>query len=163
MTYQWYDYTSADAPIAESFLDPAARRFTGCEEGWEDYCTYWLGEPETRLGENFWVKLIRLEGEPVAVMALFLGDGVLLVSEFILSPAMRGRGHGSAILRELLACGEEILGFEIHRARAVIFPENRASIRAFEKAGIGFESAHPDGDALYYVYERPMDRGRSLS
>lgn len=37
MTYQWQDYTAADAPIAESFLDSAARRFTGCDEGWEDY------------------------------------------------------------------------------------------------------------------------------
>ena len=158
MTYQWYDYTSADAPIAESFLDSAARRFTGCDEGWEDYCTYWLGEPETHPGENFWVKLIRLEGEPIAVMALFLGDGVLLVSEYILSPAMRGQGHGSAILRELLSHGEEILGYEIPRARAVIFPENRASIRSFERAGFGFESAHPDGDALFYIYERDESR-----
>ena len=158
MTYQWYDYTRSDAAVSESFLDPVARRFTGCEEGWEDYCSYWLREPETRLGENFWVKLIHLEGEPVAVMALFLGDERLLVSEYILAPSMRGQGHGSAILRELLAHGEEIVGFGITRARAVIFPHNQASIRAFEKAGFRFETAHPDGDALYYVYGRAESR-----
>lgn len=153
MIYQWNDYTSADAPIAESFLDPAARRFTGCEEGWEDYCTYWLCDPDTRLGENFWVKLIHLEGKPVAVMALFFGFDGLLVSEYILAPAMRGQGHGSAILRELLAHGKEIVGFGITRACAVIFPENQASIYAFERAEFRFDSASPDGDALYYVYE----------
>ena len=158
MTYQWYDYTRADAAVTESFLDPAARRFTGCEEGWESYCTYWLGDPDTRLGENFWVKLIHLAGEPVAVMALFLGDERLLVSEYILAPSMRGKGHGSAILRELLAHGEEIVGFGITRARAVIFPENQASIHAFERAEFRFDSASPDGDALYYVYERDESR-----
>ncbi len=158
MTYQWQDYTSADAPVAEFFLDDAARRFTGCEESWEDYCTYWLHEPETRLGENFWAKVIYLDDTPIAVMALFLSDGVLLVSEYIISPAMRGKGHGSAILRDLLVHGREILSFEISRARCVIFPNNHASIRAFEKAGFRFETAHPDGDALYYVYGRAESR-----
>ncbi len=155
MAYPWIDYTPDHAPVAESFLDDTARRMTGCEDGWEDYYTYWATHPATRMGENFWAKVICPEDRPIAVMALALhSDGTLTVSEFIVSPCERGKGHGTAILRDLLAHGREMLGVEFGRVLAVIYPHNTASKRAFEKAGFRFESAHPDGDAHYYVYER---------
>ena len=153
MSYVWLDYSHADAPTVEAFLDDAARRMTGCEDGWEDYYTYWENHPDTHMGENFWAKVISLDDTPLAVMALFLHDGVLSVSEYIVAPDLRGKGHGSAILRDLLANSQEVIGAKINCARAVIFPGNEASIRAFEKAGFHFASAHPDGDALCYVYE----------
>lgn len=158
MLYHWLDYTPAHASVAESFMDGDARRFTGCEDGWEDYYTYWASHPDTLMGKNFWGKLVCLEDQPVAVIALALQDGRMTISEFVVSPDMRGKGHGSAILRELLDRGTEILGVEIFYAMAVIFPDNTASARAFEKAGFGFETVHPDGDAYYYVYKRDASR-----
>ena len=63
-----------------------------------------------------------------------------------------GQGLGGKLLQELLA-GEEIIGFAIENAEAVIFPSNIASQKAFEKAGFRYHHAHEDGDAFYYVYE----------
>ena len=82
-----------------------------------------------------------------------MDEGRLTISEFIVSPEMRNQGHGTAILRELLRYTQEILGVSFQQAVAVIFPNNQASQRAFEKAGFIFESSHPDGDAWYYVYD----------
>lgn len=45
-----------------------------------------------------------------------------------------------------------ILGRTIKDAEAVIFPDNIASQKAFEKAGFIFYSEHPDGDAWNYRY-----------
>ena len=42
-------------------------------------------------------------------------------------------------------------------ADAVIFPSNKASQKAFEKAGFKYETIHPDGDAMYYIYKAPND------
>lgn len=40
----------------------------------------------------------------------------------------------------------------IVKANAVIYPNNIASQKAFEKAGFTFVSAHPDEDAWNYEY-----------
>ena len=65
---------------------------------------------------------------------------------------MRGYGIGSAVLRELLDNGEDIIGQKTDKVMAVIFPGNTASQKCFEKAGFKYVSSHPDGDAWYYRY-----------
>jgi RimJ/RimL family protein N-acetyltransferase len=109
-----------------------------------------------------WAKMFCVDGTPVGVCLLGMENSVLTVSEILIDPMQRGKGYGSAALQELLAEGSAILGKQILSAKAVIYPDNIASQKAFEKAGFRFESAHPDGDAWYYRYDRvsfvPIDR-----
>lgn len=153
MLYRWIDYTSEYASLVESWIDDVARRYTGCDDGWEDYFNYWKNDSQTQMGVNFWGKVICREDTPIAVISLGFSENRFTVSEFIVAPQYRNQGYGAKILRELLAHGEEILGRPIESVFAVIFPDNISSQRAFEKAGFGFESAHPDGDAWYYTYQ----------
>ena len=160
MCFDWIDYPGPYRETAEAWLDPEAKRFTGCEEGFYEFYRYWANTPEPLLNKNFWFKVIVHNGEPIGVIAVALWEGVFTVSEFLLHPDRRGLGLGSAILRELLNLADSILGKPIESAQTVIFPGNRASQRAFEKAGFVFESTHPDGDALYYRYLRDTSASR---
>ena len=65
-------------------------------------------------------------------------DGVREVTIYIAEPA-RGRGVGGALLRELVA-ETEALG--IWTLEAGIFPENKASIRIFERCGFRVLGIH---------------------
>ena len=58
MKYTWIDYNSAYEKIVDSWLDEDAQRFTGCDEGFEEYYQYWVNDVNTKLGENFWAKII---------------------------------------------------------------------------------------------------------
>lgn len=153
MKYQWSDYTKEHAALVESWLDDEARELTGMDDGWEDFYEYWKNEPDMALGENYWCKVISEQGVLFAVIALALYEGKLTVMEFLVDSRRRGHGLGSSALCELMALGSEIIGEDITLAEAVIFPNNKPSQRAFEKAGFRFSSAHPDGDAWYYRYE----------
>ncbi len=70
------------------------------------------------------------------------------------APEERSKGKGSLIIADLIENSNELIGLQINQYKAVIFPNNPASKRAFEKAGFKFECAHPDGDAWYYVYDK---------
>ena len=154
MRFAWRDYDLNDGAVAEEWMDDVARRNTGCDDGWGSYVRYWMEEDDTIPGENFWCKIISENGEPFAAAAVGYWEGLFTISEIVIAPEKRGRGYGSALIRELLENGEVILGKEIVSANAVIYPDNLASQKAFEKAGFRFESVHPDGDAWYYVYHK---------
>lgn len=72
--------------------------------------------------------------------------------ELVVVPEKRGQGKGTKLLKALLD-GNKIIGTAIQKCEAVIFPGNKASQRAFEKAGFQHHHTHEDGTALYYVYE----------
>ncbi len=152
MKYHWIDYTSSYKNMVDSWIDKDAKRFTGCDEGFDEYYQCMSNESETKLGENFWAKIIIVDTDPVGIIAIGLWDGVFTISEFIIRPDKRGNGIGSSVLAELLAQSKKIIGIEIKDANAVIFPNNVASQKAFEKVGFVFHSEHPDGDARYYRY-----------
>ena len=153
MEYAWRDYTASDAAVIEHWMDADARYYTGCDDGWDTYVSYMLREDYIRPGENFRCLVISAGEFPVAAAALYLDeDGTLCVSEFVVRPDMRGGGHGTAILRALAACADTLFNGQVLAIRAVIFPDNSASIGAFERAGFQFTHAHPDGDAFYYRY-----------
>ena len=152
MKNNWIDYTSAYKEMVESWMDGDAKRFTGCDEGFDEYYQSEVNDPETKPGENFWVKIIIANTDPVGIIALGLWDNILTISEFIIRPDRRGNGLGSLALVELLAQSNNIIGVKIKDAEAVIFPNNIASQKAFEKAGFIFHSEHPDGDVWYYRY-----------
>ena len=154
MKYKWIDYSGKYKETVESWLDDTAKRFTGCSDGFDDYYQYWINDKETKLGENFWVKIILLENKPIGAVALGLSDGAYVISEFLICPDMRGKGFGSSILNELIIRSRNIIGIEIKNATAVIFPDNIASQKAFTKAGFVLQSVHPDGDAYNYSYHK---------
>lgn len=157
MKYTWIDYTAQYKDVVDSWVDEDAKRFTGCDEGFDKYYQYWANETETKLGENFWAKII-IDTDPVGIIAIGLWDGVFTISEFIIRPDRRGNGIGSSVLVESLAQSEKIIGVKIKDANAVIFPNNVASQKAFEKAGFIFYSEHPDGDAWNYRYQSDHNR-----
>ena len=100
------------------------------------------------------MKIISADAFPVGVIAVGLWDAVFTISEFIISPDKRGEGIGSSALAEFLDKSKDIIGLNIKDANAVIFPNNIASQKAFEKAGFVFHYEHPDGDAWYYRYHK---------
>ncbi len=152
MKYDWIDYTSEYKDIVDSWLDEDAKRFTGCDEGFDEYYQYWVNDSETKLGDNFWAKIIIADAAPVGIITFGLWDNVFTISEFIIRPDRRGKQFGSSALAELIAQSKNIIGVAIKDANAVIFPNNIASQKAFEKAGFIFYSEHPDGDAWNYRY-----------
>lgn len=157
MKYSWIDYTASHKEMVDAWIDEDAKRFTGCDEGFDAYYQYWANEPDTELGANFWAKII-IEGTvPIGIMTIGLWDGVFTISEFIIRPDMRGKGFGASVLAELLSESYEILGTVIKNADAVIYPNNIPSQKAFEMAGFVFHSEHPDGDAWNYQYHKIED------
>ncbi len=162
MIFAWIDYTEKDLRLIDEWLDEEAQVFTGMDDGFGAYYDYWVSEEDTRLGENFWVKVFCRDGVPAGLAVVSFWDGVFTVSEFLVAPALRRKGVGSAALQELLERGQSILGKTVVSAKAVIYPNNIASQKTFTKAGFHFEQVHPDGDAWYYRYDRfsfvPIDR-----
>ena len=154
MRFIWTDYRADDEETVEKWMDHTARRNTGCDDGWAEYANACMEDEDTVLGENFWLMKVSGDGEPFAAIAVGLWEGELTISELVVAPEKRGHGFGSALLRELLDNSGTILGKEFESARAVIFPDNAASQKAFENAGFRFESAHPDGDAWYYTFRK---------
>lgn len=154
MRFTWTDYSEPYYDIVESWLDETAVDGLGLDDGgWKAYYEYWAHDELSRIGENFWCKVILDGDKPFAVAALFMADdGTLNVAEYAVVPSLRGKGYGSSALRELLTKGQDIIGQPISSASAIVYPNNVASQRAFEKAGFKFDHAHPDGDAWIYTY-----------
>ncbi len=154
MTFQWTEYTEKDRETVDGWLDAQAVRMTGMDEGFHSDYTYWSEQPDMEIGANFWAKVFSVGDQPAGVVLLSKEEAILTVMEILVDPALRGKGLGSAALRELIAEGNAILGIPVTAAIAVIFPDNLPSARAFEKAGFRLDSLHPDGDAMYYRYDK---------
>ena len=72
--------------------------------------------------------------KPFAVIQFGFHEDTFTSMETFVAPEKRNQGKGSELLKELLTNGKSIIGREINRADAVIFPSNKASQKAFEKA-----------------------------
>lgn len=151
MDLVWRDYAPETMGFIEKWLDDAAIKSTGLDEGFRSFYEYWANEDGYVPGENFWCKVVCEDTEPFAVIALCEHEGKVIIMELLIAPEKRGLGLGSKLLKELLHdCS--VIGFAIEKSEAVIFPGNKASQKAFEKAGFRYHHAHEDGDALYYVF-----------
>ena len=153
MNFTWLDYDPQTMGYIESWLDGAAVQSTGLEEGFRDFYEYWAREDGYVVGENFWSKVVFEKDIPFGVIAFSLYRDKVTIMEIVVAPEKRGLGSGSKLLKELLEC-DEIIGFSIHKAEAVIFPDNTASQRAFEKAGFFRHHTYEDGSAMLYAYEK---------
>ena len=152
MRFDWKDYIPDTMPFVENWLDEHAVRMTGMDDGFRAFHEYWINDGKMKLGKDYWCKVVYNGKTPFAVIALSLYEGNFNIMEFLVMPEMRGKGLGTALLRELLSDGEMIIGHRIERATAVIFPNNPASQKAFEKAEFVFDHANDDEDAWYYCY-----------
>lgn len=152
MNFAWYDYNPDIMQFVENWLDEYAVRMTGIDNGFRDNYEYWANEDCTIIGKNFWCKVAFENEIPFAVIELGLHEGTVTVMETIVAPEKRGQGMGSKMIKELLADGKKIIGFDIQKAEAIIFPSNKPSQKAFEKAGFSYHHTHEDGDAMTYVY-----------
>ena len=155
MEYIWRDYDPETMGYVENWLDEAAVKSTGLDDGFRDFYEYWAKEDGFATGENYWCKVVFEKEQPFAVIALALYEGKVTVMELVIAPEKRGQGRGTKLLQALLA-NEEILGFVICDSEAVIYLSNIASQKAFEKAGFRYHHTHADGDALIFVYKRNL-------
>lgn len=152
MRFDWKDYVSDTMPFVEDWLDDYAVRMTGMDDGWRAFHEYWITEGGMTPGKDYWCKVVYDQAAPFAVIAFSLYEGNYHVMELLVKPEMRGKGLGTVLLRELLSNGETLFGHLIEKATAVIFPNNPASQKAFEKAGFAFDHANDEGDVWYYSY-----------
>lgn len=156
MNFKWVDYNPDTVRYVEKWLDKKAVKMTGMDDGWRYNYEYWNNEEGIVVGENYWCKVVLENGEPFAVVLFSLHESVIYIMEVLVAPKVRGKGKGSKMIKELLDNGKEIIGLDIHKAEATIYPSNEASQKAFSKAGFKHESTHEDGDAMNYVYEKTL-------
>lgn len=126
---------------------------TGLDEGFDNYVNSVIADNANYPGAKDYFKVI-FEGDiPIAVAVYGMYEGIVTIAEIVVAPNERGKGKGTQVISELLDICTTSANNDIKQFRAVIFPNNMPSQRAFEKAGFHFESAHEDGDAWYYAYE----------
>lgn len=136
--------------------DPAARAasLSTAPIAWDAHVTWLRGrlrDPNCDL-----LVVCDTDGEPFGMVRFDLRGDEAVVS-VNLDPAARGRGLGARALAA--ACRGLFARRRVGRVRAIIRVENRASRRAFEKAG--FRRAQAAGDAvgpdvLHYTLERSV-------
>ena len=153
MVFTWTDYQTENAALVDSWLDDAAVRMTGIEDGFDEEWRATLKEAGSFPGCKDFCKIVSENGVPFAAVKYGFYQNNATVSVIIVDPTQRGKGRGSAVLRELVTNVNTLVGEKVDRLEAVIFPSNAASQKAFEKAGFVFERAHEDGDALYYSFD----------
>ena len=153
MNFDWRDYNPETMGFVEDWIDEVAVKMTGMEDGFRQEYEYWSNEDYNVVGDNYWCKVIFENKNPFAVIEFGLHEGCFTIMGIIVEPEMRGQGMGSKILKELIENAKVIIGMDIQKADAIIFPSNIASQKAFEKADFKYHHTHEDGDAMTYVYE----------
>ena len=152
MNFVWSDYHPGTMGFVETWLDEDAVKSTGLDEGFGSFYDYWSKKEGFTVGENFWCKVVSQNDKPFAVVAFCRHECKILIMELLIQPEKRGQGNGTKLLAEFLQ-SEEFRGCAIEKWEAVIFPDNIASRKAFEKTGFRYHHSHEDGNALYYVHE----------
>ena len=152
MNFDWQDYNPETMGYVENWLDEHAVRMTGMDEGFRQEYEYWSNEDYNIVGENYWCKVVFENEVPFAVIEFGLYEGVVTIMETFVAPEKRGQGMGSKLIKELIENAKDVIGIDIEKSEAIIFPINIASQKAFEKAGFKYHSTHEDGDAMTYVY-----------
>ena len=153
MNFAWRDYNPETMGFVEDWIDEVAVKMTGMEDGFRQEYEYWSNEDYNIVGDNYWCKVIFENKNPFAVIEFGLHEDCFTIMEIIVEPEMRGQGMGSKIIKELIENAKFIIGMDIKKADAIIFPSNIASQKAFEKADFKYHHTHEDGDAMTYMYE----------
>jgi UDP-2,4-diacetamido-2,4,6-trideoxy-beta-L-altropyranose hydrolase len=112
----------------------------------------WLAARLDGPGGRLWIA--EEAGDPVGQVRVDVAGGTGTVS-IAVAPAHRGRGVGSRVVRALLVEMEPDL--EVRELRALVHPENAASLRAFVRAGFQDTGRTQRG---FVVLELPAERNR---
>ena len=145
MIFEWNDYKNEDAAEIDSWLDEEAVRFTSMDEGWNADAAYWM---ENTADGMFWCKTISSGG--VLTGAVYIvewneeNQGGFTIGEVLVRPDARGKGIGTAMIKELMDHSIEIIGKRMNSPDAVICASNASSIRMFEKAGFTMKIREDD-------------------
>jgi predicted dehydrogenase/RimJ/RimL family protein N-acetyltransferase len=113
----------------------------------------WLARSLEDRSARLWIA--ECEGHPVAHVRANVLDNGAAELHIVVAPQARGRGLGQAAL--VLAGAQILADPEISLLRAHVKPDNRASLRAFARAG--FEVVGTDADGLLRL-ERSTPRIR---
>lgn len=151
MEFLWVDYRSGDAELIDSWLDDTAVAMTGIDSGWEKYWQEVIADAVNYSGCEDRCKLVKRDGIPVAAIVFGCYRGVVTISEIVVAPFMRAKGFGTQIIRELVMNANCWFQDGIDQFRAVVFPDNLASKKAFQNAGF-VANAATDGTVLEYQY-----------
>ncbi len=150
-----YDYRLTAVPydlekhgvMVDDWLDEPAKRSTGMDSFREDVAYWQKEEPEC-----FHAMVFFNGWRPLAAVYYFIRDTELHIGELLVAPYTRGAGVGTVILHKILY----EIAKECHTYTAVIYPNNEPSKRLFEKCGFTKTGTHPDGDAEYYTFHKPI-------
>jgi len=127
--WTWYRLPEVTRWLSEHFPDEA--RFA---EFYESRCAHYLvGELDGRLVANAKVEVTECWAQaeaPAGARQAEIG--------WALDPAVQGRGLGTELARALLAISFDGLG--LHRATAICFADNIASMRIMERIGMRLEA-----------------------
>jgi RimJ/RimL family protein N-acetyltransferase len=130
--------------------DPITRAvsFSSAAIAWADHVA-WFEQQLARSDRN--VLIASADRDPVAVVRLDRLDAATCVISINVAPTARGRGLGTAALLAATAYAAK-LGFT--RIRALIRPDNAASVRAFTAAGYAQVDTTTVADQDALVFER---------
>jgi RimJ/RimL family protein N-acetyltransferase len=127
--WSWYRLPEVTRWLSENFPDEA--RFS---DFYESHCSHYLvGELDGRLVANAKVDVTDCWAQaeaPAGARQSEIG--------WALDPAVQGRGLGTELAGELLAISFDGLG--LHRATAICFADNIASMRIMERIGMRLEA-----------------------
>lgn len=137
------------------------------QSDWGDASAVDPGDPileplrATYPGFDAWLEKVRAERRPVrilrdaagtkALLIVKLEDAALKVCSLVVRPDSRNQGIGSGLVREALALARSL---HLPRVWATAYAAP-ATLAAFAAAGLGPESALPDGEL---ILARPIDR-----
>lgn len=166
----WSDYTEEHADIVNSWLShPRTNKCVGIDD-WhchyqdivESVNFYYAagvdGEKcHYRLHEDYFCKVVFLNRELVAVLALFVdpaADEIVSINPIIVAPSLQGRGMGTLIIGDFLQKAKSLLGNDnLLKCSALIDQNNYPGIRCFEKSNFTLVSANDDDDFRIYEYD----------
>ncbi len=161
------EWTLEDAPAAFAIYgDPAVMRYIGAtgtpdpdvaqtRRGLERAIARYPQHP----GLDFWAAVERTSREVVGAGLLkHLDRGREVEVGYHLARRVWGWGYATEIARGLVAHGFDRLGLD--RIVGVAYPENRASCRVLEKAGLIYQGRrrYYGRDLEYYAIERSASR-----
>ena len=158
MRFRWLDYCEKYYDETETWADEDTVKFA-IDNSIKEEHLYYLSPNEDdykyKLGEEYFCKVVLDADIAVAVIFILRGDDYpVAINPIIVNPKYRNQGYCTRVICELVNNINEIIGFESNIFDAGINLDNKASIRAFEKNNFVLHETHPDGDFLYYRYER---------
>jgi len=149
MLFKWIDYCEKYEYEIESWMnDDDTCRFA-TDNIKEDH-EYWSSELN---GDEYFCKVVLEESEIIAIILIMRSDEhPVHINPLIVNPKHRNKGYGTKIITELISSVKDVTGFDSDVFTADIFPNNKVSIKAFEKVGFVLAGIHKDGDCGYWVY-----------